>query len=1186
MLIKDMFTKDINREINGVIQVAQDTESVVYQEVSEYVVTDELLELFEKFFDAYFKAFKEPTNGIGVWISGFFGSGKSHFLKMLSYILENKQIGSSKTVEMFKDKLAASPKLYSLMEQATAVDTEAILFNIDIEGTSEKDSTAVMRVFAKMFYNHLGFFGENLKVARFEFYLYQDGKTEEFRRVFKEKSGKDWTVGRRAFKLQARYIVPTLMEVFGLEEEDAKKWFRDDEKYDFSIAALVDDIKYYIDTKPANFRLLFMIDEMGQYVGSDREHLLNLQSVVEKIGSTCGNRVWVMCTGQQALDKVIKLRNDEFSRIIARFKTILPLSSAAAEKVIQKRILDKTKAAEAVLSEEYDAKDAVLKNLFSFTSETVGSMCGYESKDAFVKYYPFVPYQFFLLQKVFTELREHGVIGQHQSGAERSMLSGFKEAAQKIQLQDEKSLAPFYHFYDTIKDAIDSPTREVINNCVKAAAHGHGVEQQDIDVLKTLYLLRYVNKSVAANLDNLIVLMADNIDVDKQKLREELRLSLDRLYKQNFIDVNGDVYCFLSNEEKDIKIDIENTKVESNKVLSTIGKIITDIYKSNKVRCGKKDFDFDVKVDDVAVGRSGNEMVLQFISNVYDVDPAYMLNCDNKVVVELGKTNYYDLVEAVLKIRTYKNKNNINDMTETMRAIVSNYQLRADKYELEAAEALKKAIEGANFYVSADLTKFTGDMKAKLDQALQKLVGFVFKNYAMLDYQPDGDPDIRAIALGQKGAHLGGGFDINNDAAEEMLSFLKMKFDMKQPVTVSDLQTKYQGLPFGWREIDIAAVIAQLMYEQKVVLKYSGAVIMTDKTNLPDMLRSKRFTGNMQIAVKVSASAAMIRKVSSFLSNFFGRMDVPSDEDGLVVYTKKHFDELKNKYREYQQEYRNGKYPDEVLVKEALELINSILAKASDNIALLQAVLDKQNELFDMKEDMENVENFFGSQRTIFDEGVKLWNKLQKDATQYLYQDAAVKEAYDKIYRYTHPSANGAFDYNKIPEIKGLAATVTAAHDKMLAERKNELSEVITNCEKAYDAEAQKHQEICRKDSDVKLKVEREIKRVKLYFADQQDLIARTSLLWDLDGKDSMFENNTNNYIWALRKAATPVAKPAEPQPSQTPDNPKKKVRKTFRKFNMDGAVLRNEQDIDNYLANLKKSLMSLKDSCDEIEIV
>lgn len=86
MLIRDMFVKDINREINGVIQVAQDTESVVYQEVSEYVVTSELKEHFTKFFKMYNKAFIEPTNGIGVWISGFFGSGKSHFLKMLSYI--------------------------------------------------------------------------------------------------------------------------------------------------------------------------------------------------------------------------------------------------------------------------------------------------------------------------------------------------------------------------------------------------------------------------------------------------------------------------------------------------------------------------------------------------------------------------------------------------------------------------------------------------------------------------------------------------------------------------------------------------------------------------------------------------------------------------------------------------------------------------------------------------------------------------------------------------------------------------------------------------------------------------------------------------------------------------------------------------------------------------------------------
>ena len=446
MLIRDMFVKDINREINGVIQVAQDTESVVYQEVSEYVVTSELKEHFTKFFKMYNKAFIEPTNGIGVWISGFFGSGKSHFLKMLSYILENKQIGSSRTVDMFRDKLVDSPELFSLIEKATANKTEAILFNIDIEGSVNKNNTAVLRVFAKMFYNHLGFFGENLKVARFEYFLNEDGKTEEFRKVFKAKSGKEWTVARKAFGLQGRYIIPTLMEVFGMDEEAAKAWFRDKEESNFSIAALVEDIKTYIDKKPENFRLLFMIDEMGQYAGSDTDYLLNLQSLVEAIGSTCGNRVWVMCTGQQALDKVIKLRNDEFSRIIARFKTILSLSSASAEEVIQKRVLDKNTDAKEVLVDEYGQKDAVLRNLFTFTSETVANMRGYDNEGEFVNNYPFVPYQFFLLQRVFTELKERGVIGAYQSGAERSMLSGFKEAAEKIQGEDHTRLAPFYLF--------------------------------------------------------------------------------------------------------------------------------------------------------------------------------------------------------------------------------------------------------------------------------------------------------------------------------------------------------------------------------------------------------------------------------------------------------------------------------------------------------------------------------------------------------------------------------------------------------------------------------------------------------------------------------------------------------------------------------------------------------------------
>ena len=342
MMIRDMFAENINRPINGVIKVDQDAADVIEQEVREYVITKELKKHFISFFDYYSDAFDKPTADIGVWISGFFGSGKSHFLKMLSYILENKSIGGVPTVEKFRQKFSDDPATFMLIDRSTRGKTETILFNIDIEGSINKDKTAVLRVFAKMFYTHLGFFGENLKVAMLEQYIDQLGKTEEFRRVFEAKKGKPWTEQRKAFAFNGKFIVPTLMEVLDMSEEDAKRWFNDKTAVEFSIAQLVEDIKNYVNKQPDSFRLLFMIDEVGQYVGTDTDMLLNLQSLTEKIGSECGGKVWVMCTGQEAIDEIIKVRADEFSRIQARFKTRLSLSSSSVDEVIQKRILKRS----------------------------------------------------------------------------------------------------------------------------------------------------------------------------------------------------------------------------------------------------------------------------------------------------------------------------------------------------------------------------------------------------------------------------------------------------------------------------------------------------------------------------------------------------------------------------------------------------------------------------------------------------------------------------------------------------------------------------------------------------------------------------------------------------------------------------------------------------------------------------
>ena len=521
MIIKQMFQEDINRKINGVVKVDQNAQDVLVQELSEYVITRELKKHFTTFFNNYLDSFNEKTADIGVWISGFFGSGKSHFLKMLSYLLENEEIAGIKSVERFRKKFDEDPGTFMLIDEATKNKTDTILFNIDIEGSINKDKTAVLRVFAKMFYNFMGFYGEDLKVAKLEQFISKQGKTEEFYRVFEEKNGAPWLESRDSYAFLEDEVVATLQEVLGMSEQAARNWFNGTESIETSIAQLVSEIKDYVNTQPDNYRLLFMVDEVGQYVGGDTDLLINLQSLVEKIGSECNGKVWVVCTGQEAIDEIIKARENEFSRIQARFKTHLSLSSSSAGEVIQKRILLKTNAAKSELQKVYDNNDSVLRNLFTFV-DAVGDIKGYSGPEDFTQNFPFVPYQFILLQKVFAEIRKHGNSGKHLSGGERSMLSGFQEAAQKIENKDEFALAPFYLFYDTVHTFLDSAIRRVIERAERAAADGNGLEVQDVDVLKLLYLIRYVD-DVKANIDNIVILMADDIRLDKINMRTQVK---------------------------------------------------------------------------------------------------------------------------------------------------------------------------------------------------------------------------------------------------------------------------------------------------------------------------------------------------------------------------------------------------------------------------------------------------------------------------------------------------------------------------------------------------------------------------------------------------------------------------------------------------------------------------------------
>lgn len=209
MKLKNMFEKDINRNINGVVKVGDDNLDSVQQELDEYIITRELRRHFSTFLENYTAALDQPTDKMGVWISGFFGSGKSHFLKMLSYLLENKEVNGKTAFEYFEDKFDDA-YMEAEARRATGVPTEAILFNIDIEG-KKKNKEAIKNVFAKVFYDHLGYYGSDLKVVHLEQFLDEEGKLEDFKEEFEKRRGKSWEEARARYRFHQDGIVKLVL---------------------------------------------------------------------------------------------------------------------------------------------------------------------------------------------------------------------------------------------------------------------------------------------------------------------------------------------------------------------------------------------------------------------------------------------------------------------------------------------------------------------------------------------------------------------------------------------------------------------------------------------------------------------------------------------------------------------------------------------------------------------------------------------------------------------------------------------------------------------------------------------------------------------------------------------------------------------------------------------------------------
>ncbi len=487
MTLQPIFEKPVDRTIEGVIKA--DDDAGLRIEVEEYVLTNEV----EKRLEAFLEAYNHYDGANGVWISGFFGSGKSHLLKILALLLENREIEGQKVLDIILPKCGDNEILKAYLKRAASIPSQSILFNIDQKADviSKTQVDALVAVFVKVFDEACGYYGKQAYIAQFERELDQDHLLEPFKAAFKEKSAKEWEWGRMRAKRVASYIDEAHQAVTGQKASGILDQYRND--YRLSIEDFAEQVNTYIQARGEDFRLNFFVDEVGQYVADNVKLMTNLQTLAESLATKSRGRAWLIVTAQEDMPTVVgemdKQQGNDFSKIQARFQNRMKLTSADVAEVIRKRLLQKNETGLKALSKLYDEQVNNFKTLFDFAD---GSQLyrNFRDRDHFMHTYPFIPYQFILFQSAIQNLSLHNAFeGKHRSVGERSMLGVFQQVAVQISDYAIGRLAAFDLMFEGIRGALKAQIQRSVQLAEKHLDNPFAVR-----VLKALFLVKYIKE--------------------------------------------------------------------------------------------------------------------------------------------------------------------------------------------------------------------------------------------------------------------------------------------------------------------------------------------------------------------------------------------------------------------------------------------------------------------------------------------------------------------------------------------------------------------------------------------------------------------------------------------------------------------------------------------------------------------
>ena len=1198
MILRELYKKDITRDVNPAVSAGDLKEATVRTEIEEYVFTPEII---QGLYDVISGIRDASASHNGIWISGYYGSGKSHFLKYLNYCLKSEY--GKRALERLAEEVQKTSgelgnvtptEITDIRQWLSVADVRTILFNI---GTVHNANTSGKNTFVEVFWNEFnkfrGYNRFNLSLAQYlEKPLDEAGKFDDFKAALAE-DGFDWSLQASDLAQteldyvleQAQAQLPSL-SIASVRERIVKNDFV------ISVEKLKNEMTLYLKDKGQNFRLVFFVDEVSQFISNRKELLLQLQEVVTGLHDAGGGKVWVACTAQQSLGEIvaasqISQTTDDYGKIMGRFEIKVKLGTTSPEYITKVRLLEKNGNGEMALNKLYNDKKTAIETQFKLPT----GYGAYASQEDFADFYPFVPYQFKLIMQVLNSFVDLQYVDKEKKGTERSIIKITHTAAKNCMDAQVGSLVSFDQLYNAVLEGgLTFTGQRSISNAVsvieqyKDKAFGRKV----VNILFMICHMADSDKVVfPATVENIVNLMTAKVDEDLLPLKEKIVDVLGYLENENIIrkekdDKGIEYYNFYTEDEREVALLIAAQRVDDVFMADQVKEIVESCLGAIP---GKKPY----FTRNASIGlRIYSRQYLT--TNAPDVWIHFILESSvdqNTMMLQNEPKQLIFYMEHLLRNNPVKNDlycycqtqkylaeaaSSVNAAREKANA---DFRLRARDVRKNIVEAFKSILDNAVIISGqSQLSGIGGRGKDRLDSAILAHLGnlYPYAKYARGSGVPSSNAELAEKIRRPVGEEEYGAFNPMSLPEEKLDEYLsRMTMTSRD---VAKIVTAFDAAPYGW------AKVSTIYYLNELVRRRKWAFSFNNVKNVPSSVVASNIMSATSSFTMESADvipADLVRQFTMAWDDIFGNAGSQHSSDAFELFDKCRTaltdNYIKNNRGLYHQiesyPFKSSLYElvgmqeDWAANRDAVQFFNAVLADR-DRAKELNDRRKQLNQFFDafvkdrggyvtlvefIRNNKENFNHLTGDDKTsaenleklVSDEwpidNMRAYNNLKKAV------DSALKTIRDEYVRKVKDAY--AETYNKLLELAsnegvdpGVIEPADRASSPKTATANLDSLEANVNTEQYYRANV------------AKIRAEKARTTAGTSDTDTSKCVGGYGMQGGDNGRGTLLQPQTIH----LETVTT--------------------------------RVLRNETDVDAYLAGLKKQIMSHIDNGEELTIL